>query len=314
MKKNLTVFIFFTLISVLTAQNLTGKQKSGVYVSEKCIQEFNLKHSYRNLTKVYKNYSFPSFFVYSDSAGSYVRNSMLYGEGISENIKNYQFYKYNNSIYMIDVDGNYYFKISDYIPDNYSPYSQEVDIYTKYFSQLLKNFISDSKLQKYITDENIDDLIINSMYEEDYYIYNEEYKADFVLGRTNYEILDDEIVIAQGKINDHYKQIVYEYDHEIARVKIQYDNFERNLNIILRNNDIVVPEELNTLNKDELRILRNAVYAKYGRPFVSEDLQVFFGSKSWYKINNNFSETSFTIFDKRNIENIQAAEALLNSQ
>jgi hypothetical protein len=40
--------------------------------------------------------------------------------------------------------------------------------------------------------------------------------------------------------------------------------------------------ELEKLSKDELRIARNEIFARYGRKFTDEKLQNYFASKSWY--------------------------------
>lgn len=40
--------------------------------------------------------------------------------------------------------------------------------------------------------------------------------------------------------------------------------------------------DLSQFSKAELRLMRNALYAKYGYQFKSADLQAFFGAQSWY--------------------------------
>ena len=47
--------------------------------------------------------------------------------------------------------------------------------------------------------------------------------------------------------------------------------------------------ELLTLNPKELRIIRNSIFAKYGRAFKSDDLRAYFENQPWYKVNDNFS-------------------------
>jgi hypothetical protein len=41
-------------------------------------------------------------------------------------------------------------------------------------------------------------------------------------------------------------------------------------------------DELSVLNKDELRIMRNAIYARHGYIFNSTDLKSYFSKQSWY--------------------------------
>jgi len=71
---------------------------------------------------------------------------------------------------------------------------------------------------------------------------------------------------------------------------------------ILTNNELVL------LNKEQLRILRNSIYATNGYSFRSTDLQVYFSKKNWYKVNPNFSERSFFENEKINLDNISKEE------
>ena len=66
--------------------------------------------------------------------------------------------------------------------------------------------------------------------------------------------------------------------------------------------------ELSVLPQDVLRIAKNEIYARHGRMFASEDLQLYFGSKSWYSgtiPGEQFSESVFNQIEKDNIALIQ---------
>lgn len=69
-------------------------------------------------------------------------------------------------------------------------------------------------------------------------------------------------------------------------------------------------EYLHTLNKTQLRLLRNGVYAQYGRPFKDKILQKFFYNSYYasYKENKNYSDAMLTELDKRNIALIKNEE------
>lgn len=54
-------------------------------------------------------------------------------------------------------------------------------------------------------------------------------------------------------------------------------------------------------NSNDLRILRNTVFASYGYSFSSKDLQDYFAKYSWYKPNQDFSEFDFTKVDQKNL-------------
>ena len=68
-------------------------------------------------------------------------------------------------------------------------------------------------------------------------------------------------------------------------------------------------EDLRNLDKAQLRLMRNAVYARHGRTFKSVDLQSLWECYTWYKKNPNYSDSLLTDIDKYNIELIQKYEA-----
>ena len=66
--------------------------------------------------------------------------------------------------------------------------------------------------------------------------------------------------------------------------------------------------DLAVLTKEELRILRNTVYAKYGLIFQSKDLTAHFSRFSWYKAQNRNVDNRLTAADKYLIQRILAFE------
>lgn len=67
--------------------------------------------------------------------------------------------------------------------------------------------------------------------------------------------------------------------------------------------------DLTALSGDELRRLRNAVYARHGRTFDSPDLQRYFETRPWYRPRSDYSEDSLTATDLANIKLIQTVES-----
>lgn len=67
--------------------------------------------------------------------------------------------------------------------------------------------------------------------------------------------------------------------------------------------------DLKDLDKAQLRLMRNAVYARHGRTFKSVDLQSLWECYTWYKKNPNYNDDLLTDIDKYNIELIQKYEA-----
>ncbi|MBQ9538595.1 MAG: YARHG domain-containing protein, partial [Treponema sp.] len=67
--------------------------------------------------------------------------------------------------------------------------------------------------------------------------------------------------------------------------------------------------------KNQLRIIRNSIYALHGYSFKSEDLKTFFeiNGESWYpayneRVKNGFSEKALSNIEKKNIEIILEEE------
>lgn len=71
----------------------------------------------------------------------------------------------------------------------------------------------------------------------------------------------------------------------------------------------LIDDDLKNLDKEQLRLMRNAVYARHGRLFKSVDLQSLFNCYAWYKKNPNYSDNLLTEIDKYNIELIKMYEA-----
>ena len=70
--------------------------------------------------------------------------------------------------------------------------------------------------------------------------------------------------------------------------------------------DILADKSINTaklhsFNKTELKLLRNTIFAKYGRSFKSYMLKTWFAKKGWYKVDPNYSDIVLTDTDKKNI-------------
>ena len=80
--------------------------------------------------------------------------------------------------------------------------------------------------------------------------------------------------------------------------EVGINHLEESINL----NDLV------NLTKDGLRVLRNAIYAKYGYRFNSNDLSGYFMQFSWYKAEFINVDDRLTEIDKRNISLIQLVE------
>ncbi|HEX2570083.1 MAG TPA: YARHG domain-containing protein [Polyangia bacterium] len=71
---------------------------------------------------------------------------------------------------------------------------------------------------------------------------------------------------------------------------------------------LLKPEELRQLSLRDLRLLRNTIYARRGRPFKSQILQEHFSGLSWYKLDPGYTDKLLTATDQRNISLIRSVE------
>lgn len=76
---------------------------------------------------------------------------------------------------------------------------------------------------------------------------------------------------------------------------------------------VIAEAELTKLSAWQLKVARNEVYARHGRPFVHKDLQCYFATKSWYEAVDNFTESVLSTTETKNIATIQAYEQKINS-
>jgi hypothetical protein len=67
-------------------------------------------------------------------------------------------------------------------------------------------------------------------------------------------------------------------------------------------------EELRQLSLRDLRLLRNTIYARRGRPFKSEILRDHFQGLAWYKVVPDYSDKLLSANDTRNIALIRSVE------
>ncbi|MBO5372736.1 MAG: YARHG domain-containing protein [Lachnospiraceae bacterium] len=70
-------------------------------------------------------------------------------------------------------------------------------------------------------------------------------------------------------------------------------------------------QEISGLDKEQLRIARNEIYARYGRVFEAEDLKAYFNEKSWYMTGGSLSvdDSLLTEIEKANVQLILEREA-----
>lgn len=72
--------------------------------------------------------------------------------------------------------------------------------------------------------------------------------------------------------------------------------------------ELLAAYELRGLSQEELRLLRNTVYARHGRLFQSAVLQRYFQSRLWYVGRPSYSDNDLTANDRANVKLIQSLE------
>jgi hypothetical protein len=77
------------------------------------------------------------------------------------------------------------------------------------------------------------------------------------------------------------------------------------------NTEILTESYISDLFIEDLRMLRNEIYARHGRVFTStksKDLQKYFEAQPWYKPNPDFKDDQLSEIEFKNIAVIKAAE------
>ncbi|HEY8563722.1 MAG TPA: YARHG domain-containing protein [Pyrinomonadaceae bacterium] len=92
---------------------------------------------------------------------------------------------------------------------------------------------------------------------------------------------------------------------------------EQNVNLILayeaklreRLSTEVLPDDFaDQLFTEDLRILRNEIYARRGRVFKDKEIQKYFESQAWYKPNPDFKDDLLSEIEYQNLAKIKLAE------
>jgi hypothetical protein len=65
---------------------------------------------------------------------------------------------------------------------------------------------------------------------------------------------------------------------------------------------------LGDLFAEDLKVLRNEIYARHGRIFKDQQLQKYFESQAWYKANPDFKDDQLSEIESANLKKIKEAE------
>lgn len=74
-------------------------------------------------------------------------------------------------------------------------------------------------------------------------------------------------------------------------------------------NKSIAPADVNSLQIDDLKLVRGIVFGKHGRVFKDPDIRRFLESRSWYKADPNFQNSALNDTERKNLDLIRIAEA-----
>jgi hypothetical protein len=116
------------------------------------------------------------------------------------------------------------------------------------------------------------------------------------------------------KSSDHYdpKQLT-EIERKNLQLIVSASKKQRRValspgDMVFFENRLISEQMLRGLSLNELRLLRNEIYARHGRQFQGAWLQQYFFSQPWYTPDENFKDEELSGSDKRNVLTIVAYE------
>lgn len=146
---------------------------------------------------------------------------------------------------------------------------------------------------------------------------NGKWKIDDIINRREFYLYDFQtiayITSLLGSLKTYYSPSQHDdyYDHygrpdPIPTLYIP-------LNKYFHINYIFSDEYLKKFTAIELQLLRNTIFALYGREFKTKWLQEYFNSQDWYSPNPCYSDSLLTINDIRNIKKLQDLERTIEN-
>ncbi len=99
---------------------------------------------------------------------------------------------------------------------------------------------------------------------------------------------------------------------EQANVKV-IENYEKKIREKITT-EALPPETFEGLFIEDLRVLRNEIYARHGRVFKDVKLQKIFTDMDWYKPNPDFKDDMLSETEVKNLAGTKAAEEMAVSK
>lgn len=80
---------------------------------------------------------------------------------------------------------------------------------------------------------------------------------------------------------------------------------------VSRLDQLLSVDDLSTLSKRDLRILRNTIYARRGRAFESKVVRGYFETATWYRPRADYNDGMLTEIDEKNVAIVRSVEQSL---
>lgn len=139
--------------------------------------------------------------------------------------------------------------------------------------------------------------------------------ADIIISLCSLGLVAAGVILALDSMTPKSSYIYYPEDVEVVEEAVP-DSGNKKINVYNFNNppyylstEYLTYNDISHLNKAELRILRNAIYAMHNRKFKSADLAQIFSSYSWYT--PLYDEVSLSKLEQENVQFIKKYEDLL---
>jgi hypothetical protein len=116
------------------------------------------------------------------------------------------------------------------------------------------------------------------------------------------EVLHSPATNKNTRNNDANEVEISDYEDDDLLVTGPYERFVKISECLLTEDDI------KGFSKQELRVLRNEIYARHGHIFKSKDLRNYFSAKDWYKPQYEDASDLLNTIEKKNIAFIKKHE------
>lgn len=207
--------------------------------------------------------------------------------------KNFRFVENDYGYYCIDDKGNSYRKISDKLDDRGYGYED----YTNYILNVIFDFAKDFKNIEIKGDKVIIDSVEYSVNLDGNFYETKNVVLWLYSGRNEYALVKNGVTGELHNRKRDEEEFYWLVDEKVIK--------EFPLMFVKAGDEFPAYW---TLPKNQIRHLRNLIYARHGYAFKSQDLKQIFENFRWYKVNPKFKEENLNRDEKSYIERLFGRE------